>query len=107
MRGNDIMHLSAKIQGEIIVAPRSSITDESMAPMMAFRNSTGEPLGRPYDIVIRAIGWNHNISMYHDSAKPQLQSNGKFPRMTHEYESVNVRFAIQIKILQSKRKILQ
>ena len=36
------------------------------------------------------VGWNHNISMYADSATPQLQSNQKFARMTHEYESINV-----------------
>lgn len=28
--------------------------------------------------------------MYADSATPQLQSNQKFARMTHEYESINV-----------------
>ena len=30
------------------------------------------------------------LKVYDDSARPLLQSNQKFPRMTHEYESVNV-----------------
>ena len=88
--GKDTKHLSTKYEGQVVVCPMDSVTDASVEPMMRFRNSTGEPLGRPYDIVVRATGWNHNVSIYDKSASPLLQSNGKFARMTHEYESVNV-----------------
>ena len=42
------------------------------------------------NLICLFVGWNHNISMYAASATPQLQSNQKFARMTHEYESINV-----------------
>jgi hypothetical protein len=90
MHGSSIAHQDTRVVGEVLTAPASSVTDTTVDAMMNFRNTTGEPLGRPYDIVVRATGWNHNVSMYVGSAAPQLQSNGKFARMTHEYESANV-----------------
>eukprot|EP01050_Picozoa_sp_SAG11_P023846 SAG11_NODE_4916_length_1723_cov_0.892241_1_plen_271_part_10 len=90
IRGSVVTHKSPKARAEYIVAPVESVTDETVDLMMAFRNTTSEPLHRPYDVVVRATGWNHNTSVYGSSAEPALQSNGKFARMTHEYESVNV-----------------
>lgn len=54
---------------------------------MNFRNMTGETLGRAYDMVVRATGWNHNTSIYGASATPMLQSNGKF---VSDYQLENV-----------------
>ena len=40
-----------------------------------------------YDVVIRCLGWSHDVSVYNSSVKPLLT---KFPLMTSEYESINV-----------------
>ena len=56
IRGPNISHRSAKIEGAIVVSHMSTVTDETVEHMMAFRNATAEPLGRPYDVVVRATG---------------------------------------------------
>ena len=67
------------------------VTEANVNAIMEYRlRSPDDPLNRAYGHVIRGTGWKHNVSVYDDSARPLLQSNQKFPRMTHEYESVNV-----------------
>ena len=56
IRGPNISHRSAKVEGAIVVSHMSTVTDETVEHMMAFRNATAEPLGRPYDVVVRATG---------------------------------------------------
>ena len=90
IHGADVKQKNVRVAGEVLTATVSSITDATVDIMMDFRNTTAEPLGRPYDIIVRATGWNHNTSLYAPSAAPMLQANAKFARMTHEYESVNV-----------------
>jgi hypothetical protein len=53
------------------------------------KQRSGDSLSRPYDYIVRAMGWKHNTTVYADSAAPVLQHQGKYPRMTPEYESVN------------------
>jgi len=43
-----------------------------------------------YDTVIRCLGWKHGLGLHTPRTAPTMQHNGKYPVMTHEYESVNV-----------------
>jgi hypothetical protein len=45
---------------------------------------------RKYDRIIRCTGWKPDVSIFHESARPELGSGGRFPRTTTVYESVNV-----------------
>ena len=62
--------------------------DQINAVMDYRRGRSGDSLGRPYDYIIRAMGWKHNMTIYGDGAGPALQHQNKYPRMTPEYESV-------------------
>eukprot|EP01051_Picozoa_sp_SAG22_P004212 SAG22_NODE_220_length_14862_cov_73.769424_3_plen_864_part_00 len=88
--GTKITHEATQARVQMIACAVTDITEKTVEPMMAFRNETGETFGRPYEMVVRATGWHHNTSIYSKDNSPALQSNGKFARMTHEYESVNV-----------------
>ena len=42
--------------------------------LMMLRVLGGHPLERPYDVVVRAMGWHHDLSMYgHAERDPQPQ----------------------------------
>ena len=76
--------------GKALLVPREDVTNETIDAVMAWRRRTGDALARPYDLLVRAMGWRHNTSLYASSARPRLQHQRKYPQMTHEYESVNV-----------------
>jgi hypothetical protein len=91
--GDDGIHIDdrkLKIEAANIVIYADNITETNIDAIMEYRAHTGDNLQSPYDHIIRATGWKHNVSVYDDSARPLLQSNRKYPRMTAEYESVNV-----------------
>lgn len=67
----------------------SYITRETVDDVMAFARIVRSPLARPYDRVVRCLGWQHNASIYSRGTEPLLIAN-KFPVLTHEYESVSV-----------------
>lgn len=50
----------------------------------------GNPARKPYDAVIRCLGWKHNASIYGHEARPKLDERSKYAVMNEEYESVNV-----------------
>jgi hypothetical protein len=53
MHGSSIAHQDTRVVGEVLTTLAPSATDTIVDAMMNFRNSTGEPLGHPYDIVRR------------------------------------------------------
>jgi hypothetical protein len=53
MHGSSIAHQDTRVVGEVLTTLAPSATDTTVDAMMNFRNSTGEPLGHPYDIVRR------------------------------------------------------
>ena len=80
------------LYAEKLVVYADNVTEANVDAVMGYRqrSGVGDRLTQPYDAVIRGTGWKHNLTVYHPSARPLLQSNRKFPRMTAEYESVNV-----------------
>ena len=74
-----------------LLVPLTNITSETVDAIMDWRRYTGDTLGRPYDIIVRACGWRLDASIYHPSVAPILQSQKKYPQLTAEYESTNVR----------------
>ena len=68
----------------------SNITESNIDRLFSLKQQQSGTLSKPYDTVVRAMGWKHNTSVYGAGATPLLQSQQKYPRMTHEYESVNV-----------------
>ena len=81
---------SLAMPGKALLVPREDVTNETIDAVMAWRRRTGDTLARPYDLLVRAMGWRHNTSLYESSVLPRLQHQRKYPQMTHEYESVNV-----------------
>ena len=49
----------------------------------------GDPHPLIFDKVIRCLGWKHQTNIYHKSATPLMQMNGKYPIMNSAYESIN------------------
>ncbi len=45
---------------------------------------------RPYDIVVSATGWEPDLGIYAPSSRPEMHGGFSLPRITHEYESINV-----------------
>jgi hypothetical protein len=81
-----------RMPGKALLVPREDLTNQTVTgAIMEWRRRTGDTLARPYDMVVRAMGWRHNTSIYADrSVRPRLQSQRKYPQMTPEYESINV-----------------
>ena len=79
-----------RMPGIALLVPREDCNNETVAAIMKWRKRTGDTLSRPYDMVVRAMGWRHNTTLYEPSVKPKLQSQRKYPQMTPEYESENV-----------------
>ena len=50
----------------------------------------GSPHPLVYDIVVRATGWVHDLSLYDESARPILQPSGRFAVLSAEYEAATV-----------------
>ena len=46
--------------------------------------------GKPYDRVIRCLGFKFNFSIFADSVNPRGENQEKFPDMLSNYESSNV-----------------
>lgn len=80
-----------RMPGKALLVPLSNITSETVDAIMEWRRYTGDTLGRPYDVIVRAMGWRHNTSIYDPSVTPILQSQRKYPQLTSQYESTNVR----------------
>ena len=78
------------LPGKALMVPVEDVTNETVAHIMEWRKKTGDTLAQPYDIIVRAMGWHYNTSVFDESALPRMQSQRKYPQMTHEYESVNV-----------------
>ena len=77
--GAKLQHESTSRMVQMVSVPVSQINEQNVEAMMQYRNMTGETLGQPYDMVVRATGWNHNTSIYAmNSTAPLMQSNGKF-----------------------------
>lgn len=79
-----------RMPGKALLVSRADLTNQTIGPIMEWRRRTGDTLARPYDLVVRAMGWRHNTSLYAKSVRPRLQSQRKYPQMTPEYESTNV-----------------
>ena len=79
-----------RMPGKALLVTRAALTNETIGSIMEWRRRTGDTLARPYDVVVRAMGWRHNISLYARSVRPRLQSQRKYPQLTPEYESTNV-----------------
>eukprot|EP01062_Namystynia_karyoxenos_P080196 TRINITY_DN8603_c0_g1_i1.p1 TRINITY_DN8603_c0_g1~~TRINITY_DN8603_c0_g1_i1.p1 ORF type:complete len:727 (+),score=168.33 TRINITY_DN8603_c0_g1_i1:90-2183(+) len=47
-------------------------------------------LRHPYDFVFHCIGWRPNLTIFTDTALPEMAHGGAFPRVTTAYESVNI-----------------
>lgn len=77
---------------EAVVVYADNVTEANVEAVMKYRQRSGinDRLTQPYDAVIRGTGWKHNMTVYHPTARPLMQSNRKFPRMNADYESVNV-----------------
>jgi hypothetical protein len=75
-----------------VIVYADNVTEANVDLVMKYRQRSGvsDRLTQPYDTVIRGTGWKHNMTVYHPTARPLLQSNRKFPRMNADYESVNV-----------------
>ena len=43
-----------------------------------------------YDEIINCTGWAFNNDVFNDNIKPLLDDNNKYPKMTSEYESINI-----------------
>ena len=57
-------------------------------------NWHGNPARKPYDVIVRALGWKQNLTVYADSVNPAMDQKGggtKYALMTPEWESVNER----------------
>lgn len=77
--------------GDVLFVALSNVTESNIDRLFELKLKQAGTLARPYDTVVRAMGWKHNSSIYGDGARPLMQSQKKYARMTHEYESVNVR----------------
>jgi hypothetical protein len=60
----------------------SNITESNIDRLFELKLKQAGTLARPYDTVVRAMGWKHNASMYGEGAQPLLQSQKKYARMT-------------------------
>ena len=60
----------------------SNITESNIDRLFELKLKQAGTLARPYDTVVRAMGWKHNTSMYGAGAQPLLQSQKKYARMT-------------------------
>jgi len=76
--------------GDILFVALSNVTDSNIDRLFELKLKQAGTLARPYDTVVRAMGWKHNSSIYGHGARPLMQSQKKYARMTHEYESVNI-----------------
>ena len=61
-----------------------------MAEISRILGRLGSPYPLEYDIVVRATGWEHDMSVYHPSARPILQPSGRFPVLSADYQAANV-----------------
>jgi thioredoxin reductase len=73
-----------------LTVPVSWITPERVDDFAEIGRVTGGPYPLTYDHVIFCLGWNQDLSMYDEDAKPLMQPNKKFAVMDDEYQSVNV-----------------
>lgn len=92
MRCRHVEQNTLNMYAEAVVVFADNVTESNVDAIMKYRQRSGinDRLTQPYDAVIRGTGWKHNMTVYHPSARPLMQSNGKFPRMNANYESVNV-----------------
>ena len=60
----------------------SNITASNIDRLFELKLKQAGTLARPYDAVVRAMGWKHNSSLYGEGAQPLLQSQKKYARMT-------------------------
>lgn len=68
-----------------------AITEENIDEFVEVSKRQGRSYPHVYDHLIRCLGWSINKEMYSPQTLPQMQPNGKFPALTAEWESVNVK----------------
>lgn len=64
------------------------VSRDTVDDLMEFGLRSSDSLPNIYDTIYTCLGWHHNRSIYDDVTAPF--TSGKFPIMTHEYESANV-----------------
>ena len=71
---------------------RNSVLEDAelVAEISRILGRLGSPYPLEYDIVVRATGWEHDMSVYHPSARPILQPSGRFPVLSADYQAANV-----------------
>lgn len=72
----------------------SNITESNIDRLFELKLKQAGTLARPYDTVVRAMGWKHNVSVYGDGARPLLQSQKKYARMTVRSPACAVSFFV-------------
>ena len=62
---------------EWFTVPTSLLKDPMVVEQLVeFQKRADDPQPLQYDFVIRALGWNHNTSVYTKAATPMLQFTG-------------------------------
>ncbi|MEO1054539.1 MAG: NAD(P)-binding domain-containing protein [Bacteroidota bacterium] len=86
----DTYHLkcqNAVLDADIIEIKKQ---DNGYSVSMKYKNEAAETEDIFYDEVIACTGFRFDDSIYDDSSNPELAMNGKYPKQTCEWESVNV-----------------
>jgi hypothetical protein len=94
LRGPDGIVVTASAHNSEAVSSLAlpeAITEENIDEFVEVSKRQGRSYPHVYDHLIRCLGWHIDMSMYTSQARPQLQPNRKFPALTAEWESVNVK----------------
>lgn len=85
----DVLLLRSK-KVRFLKVDSKAINRDNVDNLVDLAAKSGSPYPLRYDVVIRCLGFRHNMDLYAPSARPRMQSNDKYPWMTTEYESVTV-----------------
>jgi thioredoxin reductase len=65
--------------------------DDKLVVSVSYSHANGETEDLYYDRVIGCTGFRFDSSIFHESTKPELVVNDRFPNQTSEWESTNVK----------------